>query len=186
MLFGYGSRTVKPLNLLDQRSNFTEWCDIVLNNIPAQKPFSVASVCLNSYIANHDNSCTGTHLNRIITSQWEGMGDVGSARYEPALLPPCPTIRALSYSNCQRSTHSIYQWIFKILALLRVDSVASVCLNTCMFTQIGEENPKVSSAVTRWTAHFPWACCLIQCSMFCGENHNATHDTQCPLLTRCF
>ena len=29
----------------------------------------------------------------------EGMGDVGSARYEPVLLPPCPTIRVLSYSN---------------------------------------------------------------------------------------
>ena len=43
-----------------------------------------------------------------IDAQWEGMGDVGSARYEPALLPPCPTIRALiSYSNHQRSTHSI-------------------------------------------------------------------------------
>ena len=26
-------------------------------------------------------------------AQWEGMGDVGSARYEPALLPPCPIIR---------------------------------------------------------------------------------------------
>ena len=35
----------------------------------------------------------------IIDAQWEGMGDVGSARYEPALLPPCPTIRVLSYSN---------------------------------------------------------------------------------------
>ena len=34
-----------------------------------------------------------------IDTQWEGMGDVGSARYEPALLPPCPTIRLLSYSN---------------------------------------------------------------------------------------
>ena len=34
-----------------------------------------------------------------IDAQWEGMGDVGSARYEPALLPPCPTIRLLSYSN---------------------------------------------------------------------------------------
>ena len=32
-------------------------------------------------------------------AQWEGMGDVGSARYEPTLLPPCPTIRVLSYSN---------------------------------------------------------------------------------------
>ena len=34
-----------------------------------------------------------------IYAQWEGMGDVGSARYEPALLPPYPTIRVLSYSN---------------------------------------------------------------------------------------
>ena len=34
-----------------------------------------------------------------IDAQWEGMGDVGSARYEPALLPPCPTIRVFSYSN---------------------------------------------------------------------------------------
>ena len=34
-----------------------------------------------------------TLLNRIVTAQWEGMGDVGSARYEPAPLPPCPTIR---------------------------------------------------------------------------------------------
>ena len=28
-----------------------------------------------------------------IDAQSEGMGDVGSARYEPALLPPCPTTR---------------------------------------------------------------------------------------------
>ena len=34
-----------------------------------------------------------------IDAQWEGMGDVGSARYEPALLPPCLTIMVLSYSN---------------------------------------------------------------------------------------
>ena len=34
-----------------------------------------------------------------IDAQWEGMEDVGSARYELALLPPCPTIRVLSYSN---------------------------------------------------------------------------------------
>ena len=52
----------------------------------------------------------GPLLNRIITAQWEGMGDVGSARYEVALLPPCPTIRVLKYSNCQRSTHSISKW----------------------------------------------------------------------------
>ena len=34
-----------------------------------------------------------------IDAQWEGMGDVGSARYEPALLPHAPTIRVLSYSS---------------------------------------------------------------------------------------
>ena len=34
-----------------------------------------------------------------IDAQWEGMGDVGLARYEPALLHPCPTVRVLSYSN---------------------------------------------------------------------------------------
>ena len=60
-------------------------------------------VSINSYSASHNNWCTGALLNRTITTQWEGMGDVGSVRYEPALLPPCPTIRVLSYSNCQRS-----------------------------------------------------------------------------------
>ena len=48
------------------------------------------------------------HINTVLTlkvlvstidAHWEGMGDVGSARYEPALLPPCPTIRVLNYSN---------------------------------------------------------------------------------------
>ena len=34
-----------------------------------------------------------------IDAQWEGLGDIGSARYEPALLPPRPTIRVLTYSN---------------------------------------------------------------------------------------
>ena len=42
---------------------------------------------------------TLTVLVATIDVQWEGMGDVGSARYEPALLPPCPTIRVLSYSS---------------------------------------------------------------------------------------
>ena len=42
---------------------------------------------------------TLTVLVTTIDAQWEGMGDVGSARHEPALLPPCPTIRVLSYSN---------------------------------------------------------------------------------------
>ena len=38
---------------------------------------------------------TLTVLVATIDAQWEGMGDVGLARYEPALLPPCPTIRVL-------------------------------------------------------------------------------------------
>ena len=42
---------------------------------------------------------TLTVLVATIDAQWEGMGNVGLARYEPALLPPCPTIRVLSYSN---------------------------------------------------------------------------------------
>ena len=40
---------------------------------------------------------TLTVLVATIDAQWEGVGDVGSARYE--VLPPCPTIRVLSYSN---------------------------------------------------------------------------------------
>ena len=34
-----------------------------------------------------------------IDAQWEGMGDVGSARYDPAPLSSCPTIRVSSYSS---------------------------------------------------------------------------------------
>ena len=69
---------------------------------------------LNSYSASHGNWCTATLWNRIMTVQCEGMGEVGSARYKPSLLPPCPSIRALNYSNCQRSTHSnIRAWQFK-------------------------------------------------------------------------
>ena len=67
------------------------------------------SLIINSYSASHDNWCTATLWNRIMTAQCEGMGEVGSARYEPALLPPCPSIRALCYSNCQRSTQSHQQ-----------------------------------------------------------------------------
>ena len=42
---------------------------------------------------------TLTVLVTITDAQWEGMWDVGSARYEPALLSPCLTIRVLSYSS---------------------------------------------------------------------------------------
>ena len=46
-----------------------------------------------------DGDLTLTVLITTIDAQWEGMGDVGSARYEPALLPPCLTITVLSYSS---------------------------------------------------------------------------------------
>ena len=36
-----------------------------------------------------------------------GYVDVGLAGYEPALFSPCPTVRGLSYSNCQRSADCI-------------------------------------------------------------------------------
>ena len=43
--------------------------------------------------------------------------------YEPALLPPWPTIRVLSYSNCRHSTRSISKWIYRSVALLRVNII---------------------------------------------------------------
>ena len=54
---------------------------------------------LHTFPQNALSALTLTVLVATIDAQWEGMGDVGSARYEPALLPPCPTIRILSYSN---------------------------------------------------------------------------------------
>ena len=44
-----------------------------------------------------------------IDAQWEGMGDVGSARYEPALLPPCPTIsvKCLKHLAPRYSVHGV-------------------------------------------------------------------------------
>ena len=63
-------------------------------------------MCLNVMCAEKSKACawTGKSLTlkvlvATIDAQWEGMGDVESARYEPALFPPCPTVRVLSYSN---------------------------------------------------------------------------------------
>ena len=50
-------------------------------------------------VRNYSDLLTLTVLVATIDAQWEGMGDVGSARYELALLPPCPTIGVLSYGN---------------------------------------------------------------------------------------
>ena len=54
------------------------------------------------HLAHLQDSATDLTLKVLIATidaQWEGMGDVGSVRYKPALLPPCPTIRVLSYSK---------------------------------------------------------------------------------------
>ena len=51
------------------------------------------------HVLNFHENFINSVLVTTIDAQWEGMGDVGSARYEPALLPPCSTIRVLSYSN---------------------------------------------------------------------------------------
>ena len=51
------------------------------------------------FIGHYIDILTLKVLVATIDTQWEGMGDVGLARYEPPLLSPCPTIRVLSYSN---------------------------------------------------------------------------------------
>ena len=59
-----------------------------------------------------------------MTAQCEGMGEVGSARYEPALLPPCPSLRLLSNSNCQRDP------------LTPADGPGSVSVNAAQIAQV--------------------------------------------------
>ena len=70
----------------------------------ADCPISIMLLQGHTHRNNWYRQVTITSAQHPITAQWEGMGDVGSVRYESALLPPCPTISALSYSNCQRST----------------------------------------------------------------------------------
>ena len=60
--------------------------DFLSSTSPKQGQFEMITLTVTVLVATSD-------------AQWEGMGDVGSARYEPALLTPCPTIRVLSCSN---------------------------------------------------------------------------------------
>ena len=64
-------------------------------------PYKLIIYCTEIDVQGHlpVKSLTLTMLGATIDAQWERMGDVGSARCEPALLPPCPTIRVLSYSS---------------------------------------------------------------------------------------
>ena len=57
------------------------------------------SNCKSMWLSHYSFNIALKVLVTTIDAQWEGMGDVGWQRYEPALLPPCPTIRVLSYSN---------------------------------------------------------------------------------------
>ena len=84
------------------------WVDMKLVHGNSRHPESQGSVeCMNgdfkdiivAWMADDYIILTLTVLVTTIDAQWEGMGDVASVRYEPALLPPCPTIRVLSYSN---------------------------------------------------------------------------------------
>ena len=75
---------------------------------------------------NHWRGETGQLALKVLVTttdaQWEGRGDVGSARYEPALLPPCLTIRVLSYYNCQE-IHPLHFLVnFQKVSSLRVDT----------------------------------------------------------------
>ena len=56
-----------------------------------------------------------------------GRGDGGSSAgwgTSPTQLPPCPSIRVLSYSNCQRSSHSMFQRMPQKFSTLRVNWVS--------------------------------------------------------------
>ena len=70
-----------------QKKTFTKWCNSFLEKVSC-----LYHACVLSFL-------TLKVLVVTIDAQWERMGDVGSAKYEPALLPPCPTISVLSYSN---------------------------------------------------------------------------------------
>ena len=65
--------------------------------------------CMSGALANYDLLAhimlTLTVIVATIDAQWEGMGDVGPARYEPALLPPCPTIRVTVTSKFSEIHH---------------------------------------------------------------------------------
>ena len=64
--------------------------------------FLCPCICsVNSYSARPRQLMHCDTLKQDNDSTVRGDGEVGSARYEPALHPPCLSIRILSYSNCQ-------------------------------------------------------------------------------------
>ena len=62
-------------------------------------------------------------------SHWEAMGDVGSARYEPALLSPCPTITVF----INRGKPTVHRgWLIE--TIIRVQ-LARILLTSCITYQ---------------------------------------------------
>ena len=109
-------------------------------------------------------------LKWIITAQCEGMGEVGSARHEPALLPRFPSIRVLCYSNCQRSTHSHQQfkgWYFQqYLAPRETRGIET----PKYFVQNKQQlvlNGKAANALTNKIEQHPkWTTHIVSCSLY--------------------
>ena len=77
--------------------NLEVWCSETLPDIPSILGESGWNKCIITELS--PSTISFQVLVETIDAQWEGMGDVGSARYELALLPPCLTIRVLSYSS---------------------------------------------------------------------------------------
>ena len=74
-----------------------DWVKLKVHSLPTSVGLEDKKYC--NILLKYNACLTLKVLVTTIDAQWEGMGDVGSARYEPALLPSCPTIRVLSYSN---------------------------------------------------------------------------------------
>ena len=92
-------------------SNETPWFGLSFDKPINSQNKILSALTLKVLVTTHDNWCTETLWNRIMTAQCEGMGEVGLAGYEPALLPPCPSIR--------------------VQATATVKDPATPCLNEC-------------------------------------------------------
>ena len=99
-----------------------------------------------------------------------GDGEVGSARYEPALLPPCPSIRALSYSNCQRSTQSrqlqqlqaTHKRVTVLIPSLQAHNtmpLCHICCHLCSPSQI--RLVLIWQTKSQWNWTYCWRCMVL-------------------------
>ena len=73
------------------------------------------SICFNSLGASHDNWCIGTLI--LKQDNYSTVGEDGGCRVgevRAGTTSPMPDHKGLSYSNCQRSAHSISEQISEI------------------------------------------------------------------------